>query len=348
MRVGSLGSSSRSNSRRSTSQNISMTGSMTMAEYEKKFLGFLKYVRFIGDEKVKIQRFLSGLPAFYKENIKYDEPKTLTEAIKKAKYLYEKIQGRESLQKSWKDNKNVKSNQRRKGFKPSFNRNKPNRNHQDRYAKGYFKKEDSLGKRGRPPIQCWGCKEDRMYKDCPHRKDGVKTMHNLQEDTTVKDMERIYAALNDQQEEYQSNMIEVEGKIINQPFVILIDSGANHCHIDPKIVDRLHLEKSKLGKESLVQLATGTKRRIHEMVRSCSRSLNGVNTSTDLNIIPLGSYDILIGMDWLDKHHDVLDFHKNSFTCLDGNGKQITVKGVPRPISIREISTLQLKRCFRK
>jgi hypothetical protein len=32
---------------------------MTMVEYEKKFLGLLKYVRFINDEKVKIQRFLS-------------------------------------------------------------------------------------------------------------------------------------------------------------------------------------------------------------------------------------------------------------------------------------------------
>ena len=62
-------------------------------------------------------------------------------------------------------------------------------------------------------------------------------------------------------------------------------------------MDILHLEKCKLGKSSLVQLATGTKRRIHDMVRSCSTSLNGVNTSMDLNIIPLGSYDILIGMD---------------------------------------------------
>jgi hypothetical protein len=129
-------------------------GIMIMEEYEKKFLGLLKYVNFIGDEKVKIQRFLSGLPAFYKEKIKYDEPRTLTEAIKKAKYLYEQGQGRESLQKSWKDKKNVKSNHRRKGFKPPFNRNEPNRNHQDQYAKGDFKKEDSLGKRGRPPIQC--------------------------------------------------------------------------------------------------------------------------------------------------------------------------------------------------
>jgi hypothetical protein len=44
----------------------------------------------------------------------------------------------------------------------------------------------------------------------------------------------------------------------------------------------------------------------------------------------------------------VLDCHNKTFTCLDGNGKQSTVKGVPIPISIRDISSLQLKRCFRK
>jgi hypothetical protein len=143
-------------------------------------------------------------------------------------------------------------------------------------------------------------------------------------------------------------MIEVEGKSINLSVAILIDSREIHCYIDPKIVDRLHLEKSKLGKSSLVQLATGTKRGIHDMVRSCSISLNGVNIIFDLNIIPLGSYDILIGMDSLEKHHVVLDCHSKTFTCLDGDGKQSTVKGVPIPISIRDISTLQLKRCFRK
>jgi predicted aspartyl protease len=135
-------------------------------------------------------------------------------------------------------------------------------------------------------------------------------------------------------------MIEMEGKIINQPIAILIDSGANHYYIDPKIVNRLCLEKNNLQKSSLVQLATGTKRRTHDMVRGCSISLNGVNTSANLNIIPLGFYDILIGMDWFDKHHHVLDFHIKKFTFLDEEDKQSIVKGVTKPISIREISTL--------
>jgi hypothetical protein len=112
-------------------------------------------------------------------------------------------------------------------------------------------------------------------------------------------------------------MIEVEGKIINQHVVILIDSEASHFYIDPKLVDSLHLEKSKLEKSSLVNLATRTKRRINEMDKGCSISLKKVNINVDLNIIPLGSYGILIGMDWLYKHHVVLDCHKKTFTCID-------------------------------
>jgi hypothetical protein len=44
-------------------------GCMTMEEYEKTLLALLKYVGFIKYEKVKINKFLSGITSFYKENI---------------------------------------------------------------------------------------------------------------------------------------------------------------------------------------------------------------------------------------------------------------------------------------
>jgi hypothetical protein len=68
-----------------------------MAEYEKKFVGLLRYVGFIKYEKVKVHSFLSGLASFYKEKIQYDEPRTLTKTIRKSKYMYEKRKGRYSL-----------------------------------------------------------------------------------------------------------------------------------------------------------------------------------------------------------------------------------------------------------
>ena len=54
-----------------------------MEEYANKFLELLRYVRYIKDEKVKIQRFLSGLPQSYKDRIEFYEPRTLEEAKKK-------------------------------------------------------------------------------------------------------------------------------------------------------------------------------------------------------------------------------------------------------------------------
>ena len=61
-----------------------------MEEYANKFLELLRYVKYIKDEKVKVQHFLSGLPQSYKDRIEFYEPRTLEEAIRKAKYCYEK------------------------------------------------------------------------------------------------------------------------------------------------------------------------------------------------------------------------------------------------------------------
>jgi hypothetical protein len=111
-------------------------------------------------------------------------------------------------------------------------------------------------------------------------------------------------------------MIKVESKINDQPIVILIESGASHIYPDPNMVERFHLLRSKFGKSWLVQLSTREKRKISEVVKVCPMEMNGLHTKPDLKIIPLGSYDCLIGMDWLDKHHVVLDCYNKTFTCL--------------------------------
>ena len=94
-----------------------------MEEYANKFLELLRYFRYIKDEKVKIQCFLSGLPQSYKDRIEFYEPRTLDEAIRKAKYCYEKRKGKPDYHKTWKVKKNEKFDQRKKGFKPSSFRN---------------------------------------------------------------------------------------------------------------------------------------------------------------------------------------------------------------------------------
>jgi hypothetical protein len=68
--------------------------------------------------------------------------------------------------------------------------------------------------------------------------------------------------------------------------------------------------------------------------------MNGINTKEDLNIIPLGSYDFLIGMDWMEKHCDVSYCYNKAFTCHYEEENSRIVQGIPRPIFIREIPTM--------
>jgi len=42
---------------------------------------------------------------------------------------------------------------------------------------------------------------------------------------------------------------------------------------------------------------------------------------TELNMVPLHSYDAPIRLDWLIAHNDIVDCHNNTFTCLDQEGK---------------------------
>jgi len=55
-------------------------------------------VSFIKDEKVKIKRFMSGIPSFYKEKIQFDEPKNLQVVVRKAKCLYEQNREKTNFQ----------------------------------------------------------------------------------------------------------------------------------------------------------------------------------------------------------------------------------------------------------
>jgi hypothetical protein len=58
--------------------------------------------------------------------------------------------------------------------------------------------------------------------------------------------------------------------------------------------------------------------------------MNGLNIRVDLNIFPLGSYECLIGKDWLDQRRAILDCHNKAFTFLDGEGYLRIVQGIPR------------------
>ena len=75
----------------------------------------------------------------------------------------------------------------------------------------------------------------------------------------------------------------------------------------------------------MVQLAIDMKRKVSEIVKECEVKLNGFLTKVNLNILPLGSYNVLISMDWLEEHHVMLNCLHKSILYTDGLGNEVKV-----------------------
>ena len=65
-------------------------------------------------------------------------------------------------------------------------------------------------------------------------------------------------------------------------------------------------------------------------------------------MLPLGSYDMLIGMDWLAAHKTKLDCYNKTLECEDEEGRKITLQGIQKNFSVRQILSLQVKKYCRK
>jgi hypothetical protein len=189
-------------------------------------------------------------------------------------------------------------------------------------------------------------------RDFPHRQKTSKGVYNIQEATTINDVARsmpqIYASLDNNQADHQASVVELEGMIANHPISILIEPSSNLSYVAPQTADKCKLKPIRHVKPWLVQLATGTKRKVAEAIPACQFIMGGFPTRATLNLLPLGSYDLLIGMDWLAAHKTKMDCYHKTLECVNEEGRKMTLQGIQKPVSVRQISTLQMKKYCRK
>ncbi|KAI3811031.1 hypothetical protein L1987_20746 [Smallanthus sonchifolius] len=111
--------------------------------------------------------------------------------------------------------------------------------------------------------------------------------------------------------EAQANNDVVNGTfLVNSQYAsILFDTGADKSFVS------LNFEpaktRSQLEKTFTVEIANGDSLTIESIIYDCSLELNEHTFPINLVPMPLGSFDIIIGMDWLSKNHaEVICFEK--------------------------------------
>jgi hypothetical protein len=90
------------------------------------------------------------------------------------------------------------------------------------------------------------------------------------------------------------------------------------------------------------------KQNIGGKVMGCTLNMGEFVTRTNLYVTTLGSYDIMIGMDWLESHEAILNCKMKWLSLVGSEGQRCVIVGRNQGFSLRLISSLQLQKNMRK
>nr|GEY60568.1 hypothetical protein [Tanacetum cinerariifolium] len=105
---------------------------------------------------------------------------------------------------------------------------------------------------------------------------------------------------------------------------MLFDSGADRSFVSNTFSTLLDITPSALDVSYAVELADGRTSETSTVRRGCTLGLLGHPFNIDLMPIDLGSFDVIIGMDWLAKNHAVV-FCDEKIVCIPYGNEIMTV-----------------------
>lgn len=113
------------------------------------------------------------------------------------------------------------------------------------------------------------------------------------------------------------------GRLFGHSFSILIDIGATECFIDHKIVYRLSIRPGYMSHAWMVQYGNQAEKRVDSCLFCSDLELPNFQTQVNFYIVPLGSDDVILGINWLTEHKAAINYEDKVVSCLDDAGNSV-------------------------
>nr|GEU69921.1 hypothetical protein [Tanacetum cinerariifolium] len=259
----------------------------------------------VPNEEDKVERFVGGLPDNIQGNVIAAEPTKLQDVIRIAKNLMDqKLKG---YARSAKNKRRLENNPRdNRGQQPVFKRD----------CKVTVTLNTQRAPTGnRPGIVCYECgRPGHFRKDCSklrnqnrrnqtENKNGNKTGNQTEgNEATTKAY-----AIGGGGANPDSNVVMGTFLLNNCYASMLFDLGAYMSFVSSTFSALLDVAPSTLDTSYAIELTDGRISESNIVLRGCALGLLGHSFDIDLMPIELGSFDIIIGMDWLAKSRSKLN-----------------------------------------
>nr|GEY93615.1 hypothetical protein [Tanacetum cinerariifolium] len=244
--------------------------------------------QFVANETEKIEKYVSGLPDNIYGSVKASKPRTLDETIEWANDL---------MDQKLRTYAERQSNNKRKADESFRN----NHGHQQQTPKR--QNVTRVYNMGTCKKKSYNRNYPRHFaRDC--RSSSNANVANAQRNNGAnpKGNEKIGNASRD----LDSNVVTGTFLFNNRYASILFDTDSDRSLISDVFSSLIDIVPTPLGKNYDVKLADGKIVGIDTIMRGCTLNFLGHSFNIDLMPVELGSFDVIIGMDWLRRCHTVI------------------------------------------
>ncbi|KAF5803254.1 putative transcription factor interactor and regulator CCHC(Zn) family [Helianthus annuus] len=218
---------------------------------------------------------------------------------------------------------------------------------------------DKCGRLGHQAEDCWGKGKNRNGNGAGNKNGNGKGRNqgcfhcgsndHFMKDCPKKDNAQARAFVIGAKDAREDPNVVTGTFLINSHFAsILFDTGADYSFMSVEFKRTLGIESSRLDIPYSIELANGRLVESGKVVRDCTLELGERRFSIDLLPIQLGSFDVVVGMDWLSKNKAEVICHEKIIRIPLANEETLIVHGEKRDAPLRIISCIKAQKCLRK
>ncbi|KAJ9542437.1 hypothetical protein OSB04_028943 [Centaurea solstitialis] len=151
-------------------------------------------------------------------------------------------------------------------------------------------------------------------------------------------------------EEARQNPDVVTGTFLlnNYPATVLFDSGADMSFVSLEFRPKINKKSQNLKEDHVIEYSNGELVKANKVIRKCTLGLAGKDFSIDLIPIKIGSFDIIIGMDWMSKHRATICCAEKIVALPLPDGGLLEVYGDKPKRDIKIVSYTKMRGHLRK